>query len=372
MKGRVLFYNPQTGEGKVILQSGEKLDFSADIWDDFDTMPETGATVECDISGGALRTVKASDVSMEEPETDEPLPNLPPTPINKNGPTFSVEQSLANYFKPIDYLIGEPPEVINTRNKLDYFLVRRFLMTAYNDLRSLDPSLHSNPEVKEKLDEIQELHKAYLTVKDRVDKAKLAFEMIFLRSQPEYLRFIRHKEQCLNRISVLSQVEESLFPDIQRKEEELKKVAPKNEAKRQALEEELKSLRRHYVDAIHENAGLAEELSTMEDVKVTYTEKYYDEFVRELLKRGAEYMKVLGNILNYRAYDFDRLIWQHAARSKMIREFFANASIKGNYSTLTFLRYYLKSLDKEKMGEEHKELFKLQAYLEKMESPLTK
>lgn len=366
MKGRILFYNSQTGQGKVILQSGEKIDFSAELWDDFDTMPETGATVECDVKGGVIQGMRSEASPMDEPQEEE-APHVPPTPINPHGPTFSVEQTLSNYFKPIDYLIGEPPEVVNTRHQLDFFLIRRFLMTAYNDLRGLDSTLHRNRDVKEKMDEIQELHKAYQTVKDRVEKSKLAFEMIFLRSQPEYLKFIRYKEQCLNRISTLSQMEESLFPDIQKKEEQLKKLKPKEEEKRHKLEEELKSLRRHYVDAIHENAGLAEELNTMDDIKTTYTEKYFDAFVKELLKRGAEYMKVLAKILNYRAYDFDQLIWQHAAKSKMIREYFANASIKGSYSTLTFLRYYLQSLDKDKAGAEQKELFKLQEYLEKLE-----
>jgi hypothetical protein len=365
MKGRILFYNSQTGQGKVILQSGEKIAFSADMWDDFDTMPETGTTVECDLKNGALQGLHASASPLDEVAEEAEAPIVPPTPINPNGPTFTVEQTLSNYFKPIDYLIGEPPEVVNTRNQLDYFLIRRFLMTAYNDLRSLDPSLHSNREVKEKQGEIQELHKAYHTVKDRVEKSKLAFEMIFLRSQPEYLKFIRYKEQCLNRISTLSQMEESLFPDIQKKEEQLKKLKPSEEEKRHKMEEELKSLRRHYVDAIHENAGLAEELNTMEDVKATYTDRYLDQFVKELLKRGGEYMKVLAKILGYRAYDFDQLIWQHAAKSKMIREYFANARIKGSYSTLTFLRYYLQSLDKEKVSVEQKELFKLQEYLEK-------
>lgn len=365
MKGRILFYNSQTGQGKVILQSGEKVSFSADMWDDYETMPETGRNVECELEEGEIRELKALPV---ESETEEPeSPPIPSTPINRNGPTFTVEQTLTNYFKPIDYLIGDPPEVVNTKAQLDYFLIRRFLMTAYNDLRGLDSSLHRNRDVKEKLEEIQQLHKAYYTVRDRVEMSKLAFEMIFLRSQPEYLQFIRHKEQCLNRISTLSQVEESLFPDIQKKEEALKKIPPSEDAKRRAVEDELKNLRRHYVDAIHENAGLAEELNTMEDLKATYTEQYFDTFVKELLQRGGQYLKQLGRILNYRAYEFDKLIWKYAATSKMVREYFSNARIKGSYSTLTFLRYYLKTLDKEKAGSEQQELFELLAYLEKQE-----
>jgi hypothetical protein len=367
MQGRILFYNPQTGEGKLITQAGEKLNFTAEIWDDFEAMPEVGLSVECRIEGNVLKSVGTAVPEEKKSKKNKHAENDgdAKTQIKSDRSTFSVIQTLESYFKPIDYLIGDPPPVVNTAHQLDYFLIRRFLMTAYNDLRSLDSTLHRAPEVTEKLDEIQQLFKAYLNVRDRVEKYRLAFEMIFLRSQPEYLRFIRHKEQCLNRIGALSQMEESLFPDIKKKEDAMKKLGPEKADQRQQLEEELKKLRRHYVDAIHENAGLAEELTTMEDVKGKYTELYYEEFVRELLQQASAYLKTLGKILNYRAFEFDQLMWKHAANSKSIREYFANSGIKGEYSTLTFLRYYLRSLDKEKAGEEQKELFKLQAYLEK-------
>lgn len=364
MRGKILFYNPQTGEGKLIAEGGEKMDFSADHWDDFDIMPEAGKTVTCRLEGGVLTGVSA----VETPRTsshESGSPEKTAASLKRGNSTFTIQQTLDSYFKPIDFLIGDPPEVVNTKEQLDFFLVRRFLMTAYNDLRSLDGSLHRDPEVTEKLETIQELQKAYRNVKDRVDKYKLAFEMIFLRSQPEYLRFIRHKEQCLSRISTLSAMEESLFPDIRKKEEEFKQIPLKEAAKRLKMEEELKKLRKSYVDVIHENAGIAEELSTIEDVKAKYTEIYYDEFVTELLKRASFYLKQLGQILNYRAYEFDSLIWNHAANSKSIKEYFASSGIQGDYSILTFLRYYLKTLDKEKLSEEQRELFRLQEYLER-------
>ena len=364
MRGRILFYNPQTGEGKLITESGIKTDFTAEVWDDYENMPQAGKTVTCRYEGETLVGVSMQDAPVSAPSKSSE--RVGPTFISGDGPTFSIAQTLDNYFKPIDYLIGEPPAVVNTREQLDYFLIRRFLITAYNDLRGLDSSLHRDPEVTEKLDEIQQLHKAYHTIRDRVEKYRLAFEMIFLRSQPEYLRFIRHKEQCLSRISTLSQVEESLFPDIQKKEEELQNIPLSLRDRRLVVEEELKKLRRYYVDTIHENAGLAEELSTMEDVKAKYTDLYYDDFVKELLKKAATYLKTLERILNYRAYEFDTLLWKHAANSRSITEYFASAGIKGDYSTLTFLKYYLKTLDKEKVSEGHQELFKLQEYLEKV------
>lgn len=379
MEGRILYYNPHTGEGKLILKSQEKVEFSADLWDDFDVVPAAGKLVSCQMEKGVVKKVSA--VSFEEELDSVELKNSynsPSDSVDKNQegiesssngqqPTFSIEETISNYFKPIAVFIGEPPEVVNTSAKLDYFQVQRFLMTAYNDLKSLDASMHNNSQIKKILDEIQQLRKAFYTIEARLDSPKLAFEMIFLRSQPEYLQFIRHKDHCLHRVSILSRMEESLFPDIQEKEEAFKKL-PKNAYKeRSELEKELKSLRGHYVDTIHENAQMYEELSSIDDLKSTYTRKYFDSFLTEFMKVGGKYLETLKSILNYRAYDFDKLIWNHAEESRSIKEFLTSSNIEGEYSTLTFLRYYLKSLNKDKLNQEQRELLKLEEYLTELE-----
>ena len=377
MDGRILYYNPHTGHGKLILKSQDKLEFYADLWIDFDDIPSAGKLVSCVVENGVLisvqsassknaldeldlnRSIEDSDVDLDVDQADQAR-----SYEGEYKCTFSIDETIQNYFKPIAILIGKPPSMVHTIAQLDYFLVKRFLMTAYNDLKSLDRSLHNNAKIKKLLEEISQLQKAYHTIEARLDTPKLAFEMIFLRSQPEYLRFIRHKEHCLSHISMLSKIEESLFPDMQAREEELKLI-PKTEATQRAvLEKELKSMRRNYVDTIHENAELFEELSTMEDLKVVYTQKYSEEFLTKFLKVGAKHLETLKSILNYRAYDLDKLIWAHAEESKVIREFLSSASIEGEYSTLTFLRYYLKTLNPDKLNVEQKELFKLEEYLE--------
>jgi hypothetical protein len=382
VNGRILYYNPHTGQGKLILKSQEKLDFSAELWEEFDVMPSAGKLVNCRIEKGELigigsipfdeevNAVEPKQVKRffsEEIESEEGKVVKPKDSFYGQEPTFSVIQTIQNYFKPIETFIGEPPELINTKNQLDFFRVERFLMTAYNDLKNLDSTLHNHKEVKKILDEIRQLQKAYITLEGRLESPKLAFEMIFLRSQPEYLQFIRYNEQCLNRISLLSKMEESLFPDIQSKEEELKKLPKDSHEERDALEKELKTLRRYYVDTIHENAEIYEELSSMEDLKAIYTQKYLDHFLSELMKIGGKYMDTLRSVLNYRAFEFDQLIWSYAEKSRTIGEFLLSSHIEGEYSTLTFLRYYLKSLNEDKLSDEHKELVKLEAYLMSLE-----
>jgi len=277
--------------------------------------------------------------------------------------TYGVSEALQNYFNSVEFIMKREPKAPNTKAQLDYFLSRRFLITAYNNLKNLDPALHDHKDIKEKLEKLQELHKAYNTVNDKESVPEAAFEMIFLRAQPEYIEYIKEKENCISRVSALTTVTESLFYEIEKREKELKKLA-KNSKNRTELENAIKPLRGDYVDGIHERAQLIEKLAQMEDLKALYTEKYFDSFAAELSKLSKEYKKVLVKILNTKASELDYEIWKHASKSKLIREYFSEAGIEGDYTTVTYLGYYLKTLDKKQLGEEHAELFKFYNYLQ--------
>lgn len=284
------------------------------------------------------------------------------TPEPEITPTYGVTQALQNYFNSVDFLMNKQLETLNTKAQLDYFLSRRFLITAYNNLKNLDPALHDHNDIKEKLKVLQDLHKAYHTVSDKTSVPDIAFEMIFLRAQPEYIKYINDKEDCINRISALGVMSESLVREIEQKEAELKKMA-KNDKNRIQLEDAIRPIRGNYVDAIHERAVLAKKLAEMKDLKAMYTEKYFDSFASELSQLSKEYKKVLVKILNNKASELDNEIWKHASKSKLIREYFSDAGIEGDYTTVTYLGYYLRTLDKRQLKEEHKELFKFFDYL---------
>lgn len=91
---------------------------------------------------------------------------------------------------------------------------------------------------------------------------------------------------------------------------------------------------------------------------------YFQEFDKKLSILQVKYKDMISRILNYKAYDFDSYLWKNAVRSKSIKEYFKASGIKGTYSTETFLRYYLKTLDKDNLKEEQEELFKLLHYFE--------
>ena len=81
-----------------------------------------------------------------------------------------------------------------------------------------------------------------------------------------------------------------------------------------------------------------------------------------------KYKDMIAKILNYKAYDFDAYLWKCAVKSKPISDYFKSSRIKGTYSTETFLRYYLKTLDTDKVRSEQEGLFKLLEYFEKRNS----
>ena len=371
IEGRILFFNTQTGHGNLILKSEEKRDFFVDVWDDFESVPVSGALVKCIIKDGVIKSIKSLPNAPKKQNTPQETNELQSTSNTSSllstdeeqNSTYDVMQALKNYFSPIDKIIGKPPKIVNTEAQLDYFLSRRFLLTSYNNLKGIDSTLYENKEVKESSDLLHKLDKAYSSVTDKIDTPSIAFEMIFLNSQPEYIKFIRDKENFLDRISTLTNIVDSISIEMQKKGIQLKKTT--NAKIKKELESKLKKLRGTYVDTVHEQANLKEELAARPDLTAIYTKKYFSSFKSELSLLKVEYKKMLLNILNYKAYELDKLIWKHASRSKFVQGYFNNAGIKGGYSTITYLRYYLQSLDKEKVHEEQEELFKLLEYLEK-------
>jgi len=370
IEGRIIFYNTQTGKGTVILHTKEKINFDIDDWNEFELAPEVNLLVDCEFDQHMLRGITLSSdkhisdkLVYENAQTgNEPIHEQDYKKDDTNESTYTVDEALKLYFNPIERVIGKPPSIINTKEQLDYFLSKRFLFTAYNNLRSLDPKIYEHSEVKDKINTIEDLHKAYNSLNEQVDIPQYAFEMIFLRIQPEYKKNQEQREKYLNNIPTLTDIINSLEPDLKNGEVNLKNTT--NKKLRESLNEKLKKIRGRYVDAVHERACLKEELEDLPNLNRIYTKKYFKEFDKKLSILQVKYKDMIARILNYKAYDFDSYLWKKAVGSKSIKEYFKASGIKGAYSTETFLRYYLKTLDKDKLKEEQEDLFKLLKYLE--------
>ncbi|GAB6045843.1 hypothetical protein JCM11957_14410 [Caminibacter profundus] len=60
------------------------------------------------------------------------------------------------------------------------------------------------------------------------------------------------------------------------------------------------------------------------------------------------HLKKLEKIINVKLYYFDKLLWYNASKSNLIVEFFNKSNINGDFSTKTFIKYFLKNIDMSK------------------------
>lgn len=424
MTGRIIFYNPHSGKGKILTKVGRKFDFSVEQWEDFDVLPETGIVVSFAVQGEKVTAiasrgnapaasapkVQAADVLTPATKAvpsmpparprraasapsiprnmlqDRPEPAIPPKfaetsrklrevgeklrRAEKGGwldlePTYTIQECAKAYFQQLGQVINRHKKLVQQADLLDYSLMKRFLFTAYHDLYSLDSALFYDSGLQRLKKELVHLEKVTDDLDKKIHYPKYTFEQLFLRQQPE--TNFSFQEYAKRRIEELNRNEIALRPKIKLLEEKLASLGKKNTPEGQAMEEELREARGDYVDAVHESALLSDQLRSYGKLRNLYTERYLEAFGAHFQRDGAKYKKVLGQALNAMAHDFDALLWEKASKSNGIRRFFENAGIKGSYNTLVFLNYYLKNLDVTLLREEHEKLFKLKKYLEERE-----
>ena len=126
----------------------------------------------------------------------------------------------------------------------------------------------------------------------------------------------------------------------------------------------LKNLRKRYVDLLHYLSTQKNKLAKATKARDDFSEKFFEEFLREYLPLTNALKVDFIKLLNAKAYDLDELLWQRAKRSMSVRRFFIKAGITGTYSSKTFLKYFLYSLDRNKIRNETNKLFDLLKYLE--------
>ena len=174
MTGRIIFYNPHAGTGKILTKVGRKFDFSVNEWEDFDVLPETGVMVSFTAQGekavaigaqggAAAPAKKPSAVPEPEKKTAAPPPRptgpttVPSIPRNllkerpdpavpskfsetvrklrelgetlrraKKGtwlnlePTHTIQECAEAYFRQLTQVIGRHKEAVQQADLLDY------------------------------------------------------------------------------------------------------------------------------------------------------------------------------------------------------------------------------------------------------------
>ncbi len=383
-EAKILFYNPTDGHGIVITRDKLKFDFNAAQWDDFDTLPQTGIDVLCVIEADLVRSIVPAKAPTPAQEFSQNLQEAQ-TPQEEVDNDKGEENSLAlweknrqkidsirlsvpvnicieHYFKQIDEDINERTGYKNAQHRLDYLKMRRFLFTMYNNLTELDMHFIT-PRIKIMRDDLLEMSSVYDDFRSKATYPEIAFEKVFLSRQEEYQRVKAAAELAHSEYLRLQGSEERLSEILGEKEEVLERtlhVSPVYER----LNEEHKELKSDYVDTVHMMATLDEAYRHDTEVMMVFEQEHKEHFFELFSEASYQYREQIIKILDAQAFLFDEQLWMQAQKSKVIRNFFETSHIKGEYCSKTFLRYYLNSLDPEKISAEQRELFKLYDYLD--------
>lgn len=394
MDGTIIFYNLDNGAGLILSKNKEKYKFDIQMWNDFDHMPSIGLKVSFEVEDTNVKNV----IKYKEPIILEELGEQntsAPTSIEdaarmiietdmlgaseedslhmklnadsysaKTVPTGYIEATMTKFFSSLQDAVDKYKDyqLQSDEEELDYFKMKRFLFTAYNNLLEIDISLADGglTEMYRNIQEINSIHDIY---KKSFIYPKIAFSTIFLK----HTRYKEAKRRLEKNISEMASIKSNLNTmesELKRKIEELGNLQ-KDDEKYEPLRKTIRHAKRLYVDSIDRVGTLREENEVLLPITDEYFELFFEEFKKKFESSYEKNIRSLIDILDSMAFLFDRMMWEKASSSKIIDRYFKEANISYPYSCLTFLRYYLKTLNKAKLTPENKELFDLLDYLEK-------
>ncbi len=302
---------------------------------------------------------KMEKINSEDLEKEEEIEEIEKIEIVLKK---SIEDCIEEYVDIYTKELKNTEQEIKGKKQLDYKRMKRFMMTAYNNLIDIDHTLRLSNlnDAKENLLKVESIYDGFS--KSMGSPKSVAYEEIFLHLQEDYMFYYDKAEKLKYTIDVANKKIRLLHEKLQSQKKyisELRKNAPDYEA----TVNEYKSDNKIYADLMHNLAIFKEELLGLNDGLKTFRDAYYDEFVGKFENVYVDYDKKLLSLLNIKCHQLDTIMWEKAKHSKPIRNFFEKSRITGGFSTQTFLEYHLKSVDKDKISEENAKLFELLEYL---------
>ena len=356
MKGKILSYDSKKGIGRIITSKKQIKTFTAkDLINNI--IPEVGLEVTFEIEDGKLRNIDIEDIYTLVDTVKKEVFYTPPKELNIKE-TVSLNECLDNFFKKYFNVINKYQSYLNSPKTLPYKKIKRFIFTAYNNLVEIDTNINDKHllSVKNSLEELEFYYDSLIG--DIKYPSEILLDKIFLKKQLEFQSINKKFEVNKKIISENLSKSKSLEGKIKQLEIELKSLSPKSDIYIQK-EAELKGYKKNYVDLIDKAQTLKDENATLIKDIVLFKEFYKELFKDIFIKKTKMLSKVLIKELDSIAYECDTILWKNAKASKAIQHFFKDAKIEGSYSTKTFMKYYLKNLNTEKMNNKDNELVEI-------------
>ena len=370
--GKILFYNPGEGQGIIMTRTKDKYEFDVNGWDDYENIPATGLNVTFTVKQQRAVNVMAVPSVQKHESAAEPSPareSVVEPVFEEHVPssirlTIGVEAAVHDYFDSIEKNIKERTRYRKVAGRLDFLRIRRFLFTTYNNLTELDVHFIT-PEIKAMRDDLLQMSQVYDDYKLKVTYPDVAFDKVFLSRQNDYVAIQKDAKSSFDELQRLHISEQVLSTTIEEKDEVLKRTL-RSSIQFERLDEEIKELKGKYVDAVHMIASLDNRYKEDARLMQEFEQEHRGDFLESFTEASKRYRQQILYILDAQAFLFDEQLWLQAKKSKVIKRFFQEAHIEGEYCAKTYLKYYLNTLDPEIISAEQQELFDLYDYLESL------
>lgn len=350
LTGKLISIDTATNQGKIEQDLNKRVfDFDLKVWQDDNGAPKVGEDVEFEVE---MRVVTRARI--------KPKPVDPDTIPMTKMPNVCIEE----FFDQENKILREYSDFVEGHSSLDFLRMRRFLLTAYNDLCEMD-NLIENEDLRDVKHEINSLFRDF---ENYVKKAQYtpayAFEKIFLSKQVEFIKVEKEIESTQAALANAKAQCQTMGNNLEAEERRLQRFSNKNSQEYTMLEKEVKAIRRAYVDLIQFIATRQEFLEKAHIRLKKFKDEHFSEFVSVYTPMLRDIRDRFISLLNSKAFDLDSALWGRAKLSESVRRFFRDARIEGGFNSKTFLRYFLRGIDRTKASPKSKELFDLLKYLE--------
>jgi hypothetical protein len=324
------------------------------------------------------RVARASIEMMKKKESEKNISRNIFGKINKDlldlkeiPLSIPVPKCIADYLSDIQDIVNEKWEDPDSEDEeslrtLDYQRMKRFLTTAYHHLIDRDPDFTDEKFNGLKI-ELHNLGNSQATLQSQTKHPQTKFDKVFLSRQPEFIKIQKDFVGNQKNIDSLSISLRSLEHTMNEKEKLLKKYKP-GSSEYEYMELTLKQVKRQYADLLDTLANLKEINKHLREIKDIFVKKYFPEFMEVFEAKAKELTEKMTFIVDRAAYEFDTYMWQKARKSSSIKQFFIEAQIDGTFSSKTFLKYFINTLDMGKLSTGNQDLVKLLRYLESVET----
>jgi len=355
MKGKIVSYDPVKGEGRILIKKIGIKFFNIDEWIDYENMLEVGLEVEFEYSNDKITNIITAGAGNDlfEQLNKKIVYSLPNN--LKIQEDVSLDYCVEEFFDKFKKIVIKYKDIIDKSKTLPYKKVKRFLITAYNNLLDIDIKINDNRliEIKASLDEVEYY---YNKLKNETkNPIYVIVEKLFLAKQKNYQILKKRFEN--NKLLITKNTKNVNLLEIKIKslKEKLNELKPKS---KEYIEQFnlLKAYKRKYVDLIDDTQNLKEDNANIVN-DINQFEKVYKDIFENFFNQEVDILlAILNQELNSLAYKFDTILWGNAKKSNTIQKFFETAKIEGNFSTKTFIKYYLKTLSNDKINEKDAEL----------------